>query len=67
MSLDIEDFCLQLILRDAEYLRIHSKYFLQDIRTKYNIEESIDPGGYVYCKFKRGMYGLRKSAKLARD
>ena len=67
MSLDIKDSFLQSILHDAEYLRIHSKYFLPDIRAKYNIENLIATDGYVYCKIKRGMYGLKQAARLARD
>ena len=67
MSLDIKDFFLQSILHDAEYIRIHSKYFLEDIRQKYNITSLIAPDGYVYCKIKRGMYGLKQAARLARD
>ena len=67
MSLDIKDFFLQSILHDAEYLRIHSKYFLPDIRTKYNIDNLISTDGYVYCKIKRDMYGLKQAARLTRD
>ena len=37
------------------------------MRKKYNIDNIIDSDGYVYCKIKRGMYGLKQSAKLARD
>ena len=55
------------MLQDAEYMRIHGKYFLKDIREKYNIYSIISPDGYVYCKIKRGMYGLKQAACLARD
>ena len=67
MSWGIKDFSLQPIFRDAEYLRIYSRYFLQDIRTKYNIGELIAPNGYVYCKIKREICGLEHAAKLVRD
>ena len=49
-----------------EYLRIHGKYFLNEIREKYNIQEIVAPDGYMYCKIKRGMYGLKQVAHLAR-
>ena len=67
MSLDIKDFFLQSILHDTEYLRIHSNYFLPDIRTKYNIDNLIATDGYVYYKIKRGMYRSNQAARLARD
>ena len=59
MSLDIKYHFLQSILDDPEYLRIHSKYFFTDIRLKYNIDAIIVPDRYVYCKIKRGIYGLK--------
>ena len=48
-------------------MRIHGKYFLDDIREQYDITSIIAPDGYVYCKIKRGMYRLKKAARLARD
>ena len=67
MTLDLKDHFLQSTLPDAEYIRIHSKYFFEDVRLKYNIDSLVAPDGYVYCKLKRGMYGLKQAAKLARD
>ena len=67
LTLDIRDFFLQSFLKEPEYLRIHSRYFLDDIRRQYDIDNLIAPDGYVYCKIKRGMYGLKQAAKLARD
>ena len=48
MTLDIKDFFLQTILEEPEYMRIHSKYFLQDIQQKYNIKNIVNQDGYVY-------------------
>ena len=67
LTLDIKDFFLQSFLPSPEYMRIHSKYFLSDIREKYNITSIIAPDNYVYCKIKRGMYGLIQAARLAYD
>ena len=66
MTIDIKDFFLQTIMENSEYMKIHAKYFLDDIRQKYNIEEKIH-NNYVYCKIKRGMYGLKQAARLAYD
>ena len=67
MTLDIRDFSLQSFLEEPEFLRIHGKYFLEDIRSKYDISSMIAQDGYVYCKVQRGLYGLKQAAKLARN
>ena len=48
MTLDIKDFFLQTVMERPEYMRIHSKYFLQEMREKYKIDSIIAPDGYVY-------------------
>ena len=53
-------------MENCEYMKIHEKYFLDDIRKKYKIDEKIH-NNYVYCKIKRGMYGLKQAARLAYD
>ena len=40
---------------------------MSDMRDKYDIVKSIAPDGYVYCKIKRGMYGLKQAARFAYD
>ena len=67
MSLDIKDYFLQIILNYPEYLRIHGKYFLNDIRSQYNINAIAAPDDYVYHKVKRGTHELIQSTRLARD
>ena len=67
MTIDIKDFFLQTFMNDAEYMRIHEKYFMPDIRQKYKIDEKVTSNGYVYCRIKRGMYGLKQAARLAYD
>ena len=48
MTLDIKDFFLQTLLERPEYMRIHSKYFSQDIKSKYSIPSLVTEDGYVY-------------------
>ena len=48
-------------------MRIHAKYFSQDMKNKYNIHELAAEDGFVYCKIKRGTYGLKQAARLAYD
>ena len=50
MTIDIKDFFLQMIMSEAEYMKIHEKHFLEDIREKYSIDKMVHVDGYVYCK-----------------
>ena len=54
-------------MKECEYMHIHSKYFFEDIRKQYNIDEKIAPDGYVYIRIQKGMYGLKQVAVLAYD
>ena len=65
MLIDLKDFFLQSHLEEPEYIRIHGKYFVGNIRQKYKIDEIIAPDGYDYCEDIRSMYGLKQAAKLA--
>ena len=49
---------------DAEYMKIPEKFLTQDIIAKYGLRNKIHKG-YVYCKIKKGMYGLKQAALLA--
>ena len=67
MTLDIKDFFLQTIMDCPEYMKIHAKFFLKDIREKNDINKKKYSDSYVYCKIKQGMYGLKQAARLAYD
>ena len=65
LSADLKDHFLASPMEETEYMRIHSRYFLEDIRQQYNIDELINEDGYVYVMIKKGMYGLKQAAILA--
>ena len=67
MTLDIKDFFLQSKMKQPQYMKIHSKYFSDEFKLLYNINEIIAPDGFVYCKIVKGMYGLKQTARLAYD
>ena len=48
-------------------MKIRGKYFFEDIREQYNINDLESEEGYVYCKIKKGCYGLKQAEKLARE
>ena len=46
-------------------MRIRAKYFSDDFREKYNLNQKINCDGYIYCVIQKGMYGLKQEAILA--
>ena len=46
-------------------MRIHSKYFPPDIRSRYQIDGLIAADGYVYINVFKGMCGLKQAATIA--
>ena len=66
MTIDIKDYFLQSILEEPEFLRIHYRYFFDDIKKKYNIDSIVASDGFVYCRIKKDLYGLKQAARLAR-
>ena len=62
---DLKDFFLATPMDEPEYMRLHSKYFFDDIKHEYNIESKISSNGYVYIRINKGMYGLKQAAVLA--
>ena len=56
MSLVIKPYFLQSFLDSPEYLRIHSKCFLDGIKQNYNIASLIASDEYIFCKIKRDLY-----------
>jgi hypothetical protein len=49
-----------------EYMKILIRQFPPDIIEQYNLDK-IAHQGFIYCKIKRGMYGLKQAALLAYD
>ena len=66
-SIDLKDFFLHTLLPpgEREYMRIHYKYFDDELKKLYNIDEVVADDNYVYCEIKKGMYGLKQAAILA--
>ena len=65
-SLDIKNFFLQtpLLPGGREYMRIHSKNFDQKFHDLYQWHDKVDKDGYVYCKVKLRMYGVKRATVL---
>ena len=58
-SINIKDFFLTTPMDRPEYLRIHKKYFSNSFKNLYNLNKKIHHDGFIYCKVKKGLYGLK--------
>ena len=67
MSLDLKDFFLASPMKKAKYMKIRYSLFPPDIIDQYNLSTKVSSDGYIYCKIKKGMYGLKEAAVLAYD
>ena len=61
----MKDFLLETPMSRTDYMRINSKYSLQDIRTLYHIDRLIAEDGYVSIKITKFMYGLKQAFIIA--
>ena len=57
-SMDLKDMFLHTPMLSPEYMRVAYKYFPNDIRQRYNLNNIVHTDGYIYIKIKKGMYGL---------
>ena len=67
LSTDLKDNFLQTVMKDPEYMRIHRKYITEEIKNQYNTDQYTSNDDFIYCRIKRGMYGLKQAARLAYD
>ena len=65
MCVDLKDYFLATFMANPEFMKIHYKYFPEDIRIKYELDSKLSSDGYIYIKIKKGMYGLKQAAVLA--
>ena len=65
MCADLKDYFLATFMANQEIMKIHYKYFPEDIRIKYNLDSKLSSDGYIYIKIKKGMYGLKQAAVMA--
>ena len=66
MTIEIKNMYLMSNMTDCEYMRIPVELIPPEIMTEYKLENMVH-NGYVYCKIKKGMYGLPQAGKLAHD
>ena len=67
MTIDIKDYFLQTFMQDVEYMRIHSKYFLKDIKKNMTLITKLPLNGpiRVECKTLRRVVTSAAEAETA--
>ena len=53
MCADLKDYFLATFMASPEFMKIHYKYFPEDIRNKYNLDNKVSADGYIYIKIKK--------------
>jgi hypothetical protein len=67
MTIDIKDFYLMTPMDRYEYFRMKLDLFPQDIIDEYGLHDKVDADGNVFCKVRRGMYGLPQAGTIAQE
>ena len=62
---DIKNYYLNNLLTHLKYVRINAKYFTEEFRKEYNMDEFIDKDVYVNCEIRKGVYGLKEAGCVA--
>ena len=47
-----------------EYMRLLFKFIPKEIVEQYNLQDKVTPGGWIYIKIRKGMYGLKQAGIL---
>ena len=67
MAAGLKDFFLKTKtpMYRPEFMKIHCRYFPQEIIDAYDLTEKITQDGHIYIQIKRRMHGLKQAAQLA--
>jgi hypothetical protein len=63
--MDIKDFYLNTLMARYEYMRLRLADMPDDVVEHYKLRELATPDGAVYCKIRKGMYGLSQAGIIA--
>ena len=67
MYADIHNFYYNTPMVDFEYMKLPLSMFPQEIVEQYNLKDRVAADGYVYMDTRKGIPGLKKYGRLARD
>ena len=66
MTMDIKDFYLNTPMARYEYMRLKLSNMPDDVIEHSNLQAIATANGFVYCKIRKGMYGLPQAGIIAR-
>ena len=58
MTMDIENFYLNTLLKRYENLCLKIEDISEDVKQEYKLGEKVTPEEWVYVEVQKGMYGL---------
>jgi hypothetical protein len=65
LGIDLANFYLNTPMSNPEYMRLRLNTIPGKIIIHYNLHDIVTPGGWVYIKIQKGMYGLPQAGILA--
>jgi hypothetical protein len=65
--MDIKNFYLCTPMTRYKYMQLKLSNVPDDIIAHYHLRNITTPNGYVYCKFRQGMYGLPQAGIIAQE
>ncbi len=65
--LDVKDFYLNTPMKRYEYVRIKITDIPDEIIEHYKLREKIMEDRYIYCKIRKGIYGLPQAGIIAQE
>jgi hypothetical protein len=65
--MDIKDFYLNTPMARYEYMRLKLSDMPDDVIEHYNLQAITMADGFVYCKIRKGMYGLPQAGIIAQQ
>ncbi len=67
MMINPSNFYLKTPMARQEYMRLKIMDILEEIIKQYKLRDIVTPDKYVYCKIKKGMYGIPQSRIIAQQ
>jgi hypothetical protein len=67
VTLDIKDFYLNTLIKRYKYMHLKLADIPEEIIEEYKLREIVTDNSYVYCKIRKGMYGLPQAGLIAQE
>jgi hypothetical protein len=64
---DIKDFYLNTPMKRYKYMRLKITDIPEEVIEQYNLRNIVTKEAYVYCKIRKGMYGLPQAGIIAQE